>query len=109
MKIILASAAAAALALTIAAGAAAQSDRRGANDDDRYYNVCESGSAAARVTCARRELADADRRLNVVYSRMIADAQRADAQERRFRYAGWYSREVALRDAERAWIAMRDS
>src|SRR5262249_20245810 len=77
--------------------------------NDRYFSVCDNGARPARLACANRELRDADRRLNVVYSQMIADAQRSDRAEQRFGYPSWYSREVALRNAERAWMAMRDS
>jgi uncharacterized protein YecT (DUF1311 family) len=53
------------------------------------------------------ELAAADRRLNQVYERRIADARADDRRDRRFR--GWYSQEAALRSSERAWIAFRDA
>jgi uncharacterized protein YecT (DUF1311 family) len=71
-------------------------DRRGR---DRDYN--EFGPASAQ------ELAAADRRLNQVDARRIADARADDRNDRRFR--GWYSQEAALRSSERAWIAFRDS
>jgi uncharacterized protein YecT (DUF1311 family) len=54
-----------------------------------------------------QELAAADRRLNQVYQRRIADARADDRNDRRFR--GWYSQEAALRNSERAWIAFRDA
>jgi len=53
------------------------------------------------------ELAAADRRLNQVYQRRIADARADDRRDRRVR--GWYSQEAALRNSERAWIAFRDA
>jgi uncharacterized protein YecT (DUF1311 family) len=54
-----------------------------------------------------QELAAADRRLNQVYQRRIADARADDRNDRRSR--GWYSQEAALRSSERAWIAFRDA
>jgi uncharacterized protein YecT (DUF1311 family) len=54
-----------------------------------------------------QELAAADRRLNQVYQRRIANARADDRNDRRFR--GWYSQEAALRNSERAWIAFRDA
>jgi uncharacterized protein YecT (DUF1311 family) len=53
------------------------------------------------------QLAAADRRLNQVYQRRIADARADDRGDRRAR--GWYSQEQALRASERAWIAFRDA
>jgi uncharacterized protein YecT (DUF1311 family) len=111
-KLTLMLAGAAALTLSAATAIAQPDARRGApntNDDDRYYSVCERGSQSARLACARDELASADRRLNVVYQRMLADATRADRGERGRRYTRWYAQTDALRNAERAWIAMRDS
>lgn len=54
-----------------------------------------------------QELAAADRRLNQVYQRRIADARADDRNDRRGR--NWYSQEAALRSSERAWIAFRDA
>lgn len=54
-----------------------------------------------------QELAAADRRLNQVYQRRIADARADDRNDRRGR--GWYSQEEALRVSERAWITFRDA
>jgi uncharacterized protein YecT (DUF1311 family) len=79
-------------ALTVAAQA--QDNRRGRGDD-------EFGPATAA------QLAAADRRLNQVYQRRIADARADDANDRRAR--GWYSQEAALRSSERAWISFRDA
>ena len=79
-------------ALTVAAQA--QDNRRGRGDD-------EFGPATAA------QLAAADRRLNQIYQRRIADARADDRTDRRFR--GWYSQENALRDAERIWINFRDA
>jgi uncharacterized protein YecT (DUF1311 family) len=79
-------------ALTVAAQA--QDGRLGR--DDREF-----GPATAA------QLAAADRRLNQVYQRRIADARADDRRDRRFR--GWYSQEAALRESERAWITFRDN
>ncbi len=92
--------------LTFAATANAQPNRR---DYDRYFEVCDTGTQAQRLRCARNELSDSDRRLNIIYQRMLADANRVDTRERRQGYRGWYSQADALRNAQRAWIAMRDS
>lgn len=70
-------------------------DRRGRDRDDEF------GPASAQ------ELAAADRRLNQVYQRRIADARADDRNDRRTR--GWYSQEAALRSSERAWITFRDA
>lgn len=100
-------------ALLFASAADAQSGawRNNGNNrpDDRYQNACNSGNRNARLACAQQQLADADRRLNVVYQRMLADAGASDRAERGRRYANWYSQTDALRNAQRAWIAMRDS
>ncbi|WP_156767737.1 lysozyme inhibitor LprI family protein [Candidatus Viadribacter manganicus] len=79
-------------AITIASA----QDRRGGRDRDDEF-----GPASAQ------ELANADRRLNQVYQRRIADARADDRSDRRFR--GWYSQEAALRASERAWITHRDA
>jgi uncharacterized protein YecT (DUF1311 family) len=79
-------------AITIASA----QDRRGRDHDD---DVLRPASAA--------ELAAADRRLNQVYERRIADARADDRRDRRGR--NWYSQEAALRSSERAWIAFRDA
>ncbi len=73
--------------------AQAQDRRRGDND--------EFGPASVQ------QLAAADRRLNQVYQRRIADARADDRNDRRTR--GWYSQEAALRSSERAWITFRDA
>jgi uncharacterized protein YecT (DUF1311 family) len=70
-------------------------DRRRDRDDDEF------GPATVQ------QLAAADRRLNQVYQRRIADARVDDRNDRRYR--GWYSQEAALRSSERAWIAFRDA
>jgi uncharacterized protein YecT (DUF1311 family) len=70
-------------------------DRRRDRDDDEF------GPATVQ------QLAAADRRLNQVYQRRIADARADDRRDRRVR--GWYSQEAALRSSERAWIAFRDA
>src|SRR5262245_57760249 len=85
------------LAVALLGGAitvASAQDRRGRDND-------EFGPATAQ------ELAAADRRLNQVYQRRIADARADDRNDRRGR--GWYSQEAALRESERAWIAFRDN
>ena len=74
--------------------AAAQNPRERDNDDDY-----RPASAA--------QLATADRRLNQVYQRRIADARADDRNDRRSR--GWYSQEASLRASERAWISFRDA
>jgi uncharacterized protein YecT (DUF1311 family) len=96
-------------ALTFASAADAQGWRNTNRQDDRYQNACNSGNREMRLACARSELAEADRRLNVVYQRMLIDAQASDRAERGRRFANWYSQADALRNAQRAWIAMRDS
>lgn len=101
-------------ALMFVSTADAQSAWRGGTrpdnrPDDRYQNACNSGNRDARLLCARQQLADADRRLNVVYQRMLADANASDRAERGRRYVNWYAQSDALRNAQRAWIAMRDS
>jgi uncharacterized protein YecT (DUF1311 family) len=70
-------------------------DRRRDRDDDEF------GPASVQ------QLAAADRRLNQVYQRRIADARADDRNDRRYR--GWYSQEAALRSSERAWITFRDA
>ena len=70
-------------------------DRRGGDRDDEF------GPASAQ------QLAAADRRLNQIYQRRIADARADDRDDRRNR--GWYSQEAALRSSERAWITFRDA
>jgi uncharacterized protein YecT (DUF1311 family) len=72
-----------------------------AQERDRGRNNDEFGPASVQ------ELAAADRRLNQVYQRRIADARADDRRDRRVR--GWYSQEAALRASERAWIAFRDA
>jgi uncharacterized protein YecT (DUF1311 family) len=74
---------------------AAAQERRRDRDTDEF------GPATVQ------ELAAADRRLNQVYQRRIADARADDRNDRRGR--GWYSQEAALRSSERAWIAFRDA
>lgn len=74
---------------------ASAQDRRGRDRDDEF------GPASAQ------ELASADRRLNQVYQRRIADARADDRNDRRGR--GWYSQETSLRESERAWITHRDA
>jgi uncharacterized protein YecT (DUF1311 family) len=76
---------------------ASAQDRRGGRDQDRD----EFGPATVE------QLASADRRLNQVYQRRIADARADDRADRRGR--NWYSQEAALRSSERAWIAFRDA
>ncbi len=70
-------------------------ERRGRDRDEGF------GPATAQ------ELAAADRRLNQVYQRRIADARADDANDRRTR--GWYGQEDSLRASERAWITFRDN
>lgn len=79
-------------ALVVAANA--QDYRRGRGD-------------AAFSPATASELAAADRRLNQMYQRRIADARADDRRDRRGR--GWYGQEDALRSSERAWIAFRDA
>jgi uncharacterized protein YecT (DUF1311 family) len=94
-RLILASLGVAALALASASQA-----------QDRGYGRHGYGGYG-RETSSRVQLAIADRRLNEVYQRRIAEARRNDVNDRRFR--GWYSQENALRDAERIWINFRDA
>ena len=70
-------------------------DRRGGDRGDEF------GPATTQ------EVANADRRLNQIYQRRIADARADDRNDRRG--GGWYSQEEALRVSERAWIAHRDA
>lgn len=72
-----------------------------AQDRGRNYGNDEFGPATAA------ELANADRRLNQIYQRRIADARADDRNDRRGR--GWYSQEASLRASERAWITHRDA
>ncbi len=51
----------------------------------------------------------ANRRLDDIYQRRIAEARAADRAWRRNRSRNWYSQETALRNAERYWIAYRDA
>lgn len=86
------------LAVALLGGAvtvASAQDRRRDRDND------EIGPATVQ------QLAAADRRLNQVYQRRIADARADDRNDRRGR--GWYSQEAALRGSERAWITFRDA
>jgi uncharacterized protein YecT (DUF1311 family) len=76
--------------------AAAQYRDRG-RDNDRFGSVTQE----------RAEWRRADNALNRAYERAIADARRSDREDRRG--AGWYSREIALRNAQRAWIPLRDA
>jgi len=88
------------LAVTMLGGfitVASAQDRRG-NDRDRND---EFGPATAQ------QVANADRRLNQIYQRRIADARADDRNDRRGR--GWYSQETSLRESERAWITHRDA
>jgi uncharacterized protein YecT (DUF1311 family) len=68
-------------------------------DRDRDYDYDRTATVS--------ELAAADRRLNLVYQRRIADARADDRSDRRGR--GWYSEEQALRESERLWINFRDA
>jgi uncharacterized protein YecT (DUF1311 family) len=72
-----------------------------ANAQDRRRDRDEFGPATVQ------QLAAADRRLNQIYQRRIADARADDRADRRTR--GWYSQEAALRSSERAWITFRDA
>ena len=72
-----------------------------AQDRGRNYDRDEFGPATAS------ELANADRRLNQIYQRRIADARADDRNDRRVR--GSYSQEAALRESERLWISFRDA
>ena len=94
-------------ALTLPASAQV---RRGSLDDESYYDErCDSEAPRERAQCARQALGEVDRQLNVEYQRLMRDAQAVDQRERGRRIQGWYSQEVALRNAQRAWIAMRDA
>lgn len=74
-----------------------------ANAQDRRRDRDDNEFGPATV----QQLAAADRRLNQVYQRRIADARADDRRDRRVR--GWYSQEAALRSSERAWITFRDA
>lgn len=87
------------VAVAILGGAitvASAQDRRRDRDDDQEFGL-------ATV----QQLAAADRRLNQIYQRRIADARADDRNDRRVR--GWYSQEASLRESERAWITFRDA
>ncbi len=72
------------------------------NRRDRGYDSVRTASPS--------ELAAADRRLNQIYQRRVADARADDRTDRRARLPrGWYSQEIALRDSERLWINFRDA
>jgi uncharacterized protein YecT (DUF1311 family) len=88
-----------ALLCAIAAPFGAQAQNRYENRYDRDRDAVETATPG--------QLAAADRRLNLVYQRRIADARADDRSDRRFR--GWYSQEQALRESERLWIDFRDA
>lgn len=87
-----------ALTLSVANAQERRGDRGRDRDRDSSYGEFDRATPA--------QLAVADRRLNEIYQRRIADARRDDRNDRRVR--GWYSQEQALRDSERHWIAFRD-
>lgn len=88
--------------LSVAPSASAQyQDQRYRNDVEAQYRYREASQA---------EVDTANRRLNELYQRRIAEARDADRDWRRNERArNWYSRETALRAAERNWIAYRDA
>src|SRR5262249_30879660 len=100
--------------ITTAAFAQGARDRdwnRGRGNDNAasyYDHRCDSRRPAEQADCARQTLAAADRALNDQYQRLLRTAQQGD-RVRGPRQPGWYSQEVALRTAQRAWIAMRDA
>lgn len=88
------------LALALPAAQAQEGRRDRDRDGDR-------GRVEALDTATPAQLAAADRRLNQIYQRRIADARTADRGDRRGR--GGYAQEAALREAERTWIGFRDA
>jgi len=88
--------------LAFALPAAAQSQ------DDRYRNDAESQYRYRDTSQA--DVDEANRRLNNIYQRRIAEARAADRARRRNQNArNWYSQETALRNAERYWMSFRDA
>lgn len=93
--------AAASMALLVALPASAQSQ------DDRYRTDAEAQYRYHDTSQA--DVDAANRRLNDIYQRRIAEARAADRAWRRNRPRNWYSQETALRNAERYWISYRDA
>lgn len=109
----------------VATAATAQSGRDRGNERDRQYErgqdrgpdrpsgssyydrQCDGRPGPQQADCARQALANSDRQLNSEYQRLLRSAQISDRAGGR--QPGWYSQEVALRNAQRAWIAMRDA
>lgn len=75
--------------------------------DDRYRGDAESQYRYRDTSQA--DVDAANRRLNDVYQRRVAEARAADRAWRRNRPRNWYSQETALRNAERYWISYRDA
>lgn len=75
--------------------------------NDRYRNDNESRYRYRDTSQA--DVDAANRRLDEVYQRRIAEARAADRDWRRNRPRNWYSQETALRNAERYWISYRDA
>jgi uncharacterized protein YecT (DUF1311 family) len=71
--------------------------------DDRYRGDAESQYRYRDTSQA--DVDAANRRLNDVYQRRVAEARAADRAWRRNRPRNWYSQETALRNAERYWIS----
>lgn len=95
---------ASALLIGTALPAAAQSRDRDRDQNDRRGEQTERRGDAASE---RAQLRRADAALNRAYDRALVDARAADRNDRRG--PGWYSRETALRTAQRAWIPLRDA
>src|SRR5262249_48960232 len=99
---------------SLATAAAAQNFRdrgpdRGQPGNSYYDRQCDNRPPPQQADCARQALAASDRELNDQYQRLLRDAQMADRPGPGRRMPGWYSQEAALRNAQRAWIAMRDA
>lgn len=76
--------------------------------DDRYRN--DAVSQYRYRDTSQADVDAANRRLNDIYQRRIAEARTADrAQRRNQNPRNWYSQETALRNAERFWISYRDA
>lgn len=67
---------------------------------------CASPMTQSEMTvCAERDFNSADARLNAVWRQALAAARQMD----QYLVDGDVSAEIALRDAQRAWIAFRDA
>lgn len=88
--------------LSVAFSASAQAqDQRYRTDVETQYRYREASQS---------DLDAANRRLDDLYQRRIAEARDADRSWRRNQRArNWYSRETALRASQRNWVQYRDA